>query len=83
MNRQSKRDLLVLFNQTIMSSHAIEQEVELLNTLLGNVERLENLITAHELININKYRVINKSLTLRTYFRERKDKPFVFLSCKN
>ena len=36
-----------------------------------------------ELININKYRVINKSLTLRTYFRERKDKPFVFLSCKN
>ena len=83
MNRQSNRDLLVLFNQTIMSSQAIEQEVELLNTLLGNVERLENLVASHELININKYRVINKSLTLRTYFRERKDKLFVFLSCKN
>ena len=52
MNRQSNRDLLVLFNQTIMSSQAIEQEVELLNTLLGNVERLENLVAAHELINI-------------------------------
>ena len=83
MNRQSNRDLLVLFNQTVMSPQAIEQEVVLLHTLLCTVERLDNLITAHELIDVNKYRITNKQLTLRSFFRERKEKPFVFLSCKN
>ena len=62
MNRQSNRDLLVLFNQTIMSSQAIEQEVELLNTLLGNVERLENLVAAHELIIVQQINKIVRHL---------------------
>jgi hypothetical protein len=83
MNRQSNRDLLVLFNQTVMSPQAIEQEVELLHTLLCNVERLDNLITAHELIDVNKYRIISNTLKLRTFFRQRQEKPFVFLNCKN
>jgi hypothetical protein len=83
MNRQSNRDLLVLFNQPVMSPQAIEQEVELLHTLLCAIERLDNLITAHELIDVNKYCITNKHLTLRTFFRQQKEKPFVFLNCKN
>ena len=79
----ANRDLLVLFNQELMTPQSIEHEVELLHQLLYNIERVENLITAHEVIDLNKYKVSNKSLLLRKYFRQRELKPFVFLNCKN
>lgn len=82
MNK-SKRDLLVLLNQTIMSPKSIEFEVEQLHGILNNAEQLDNLITAHEVININKYKVTNNYLVVRNFFRSRKETPFVFLNCKN
>jgi hypothetical protein len=82
MNRMN-RDLLVLFNQELLSPQAIEHEVELLHELLHIVERLENLVTAHEILDLNKYKVINKSFILRTIIAKQELKPFVFLNCKN
>jgi hypothetical protein len=82
MNK-SNRDLLVLFNQEIMTPQAIEHEVELLHQLLYSIERLENIVIAHEIIDLNKYRVIKKQAHLRKLFRLRELKPFVFLNCKN
>ena len=77
------RDLLLLFNQEIMSPQAIEQEVEFLHGLLYDVERIDSLVVAHELIDLNRYKVINKSMQLRTFFRKRELQPFEFLNCKN
>ena len=82
MNK-SNRDLLVLFNQELMTPQSIEREVELLHQLLYNTEKVENLITAHEVIDLNKYKVSNNPLLLRKLFRQRKLKPFVFFNCKN
>lgn len=82
MNRIN-RDLLVLFNQELMSPKAMENEVELLHELLFTVERLENLVTAHEIIDLNKYKIINKETTLSKIIRVQELKPFVFLNCKN
>lgn len=82
MNK-SNRDLLVLFNQELMTPQSIEHEVELLHELLYRIERIENLIIAHEAIDLNKYKVSNKPLLLRKLFRQRDLKPFVFLNCKN
>ena len=82
MNRIN-RDLLVLFNQELMSPKAMENEVELLHELLFAVERLENLVTAHEIIDLNKYKIINKETTLSKIIRLQELKPFVFLNCKN
>jgi hypothetical protein len=79
----SNRDLLVLFNQELMTPQSIEHEVEMLHQLLYEIERVENLITAHEIIDLNKYRISNKTLRLRKLFLQRKLKPFVFLNCKN
>lgn len=79
----NNRDLLVLFNQELMTPQSIEHEVELLHQLLYDIERVENLITAHEVLDLNKYKVSNKPLLLRKYFRQRTLKPFVFLNCKN
>ncbi len=77
------RDLLVMFNQELMSPQAIEQQVELLHELLFSVERMENLAAAHEVIDLNKYKVINKVLIVRNTIRTQVLKPFVFLNCKN
>lgn len=79
----SNRDLLVLFNQELMTPQSIEHEVELLHQLLYSIERIENLIIAHEILDLNKYRVINKPIQLRKLFRQRELKPFVFLNCKS
>ena len=77
------RDLLVLFNQELMTPKAIEHQVELLHELLYTVESIDNLIIAHEVMDLNKYKVINDRFRLRTFFRQRTLKPFIFLNCKN
>lgn len=77
------RDLLVMFNQELMSPQAIEQQVELLHELLFNVERMDNLAIAHEVIDLNKYKVINKYPVIKDTIRMQELKSFVFLNCKN
>ena len=82
MNK-SNRDLLVMFKEDLMSPQSIEHEVELLHELLYGVERLENLVIAHEVININKYKIQNDFKTIREAIRNKELKPFVFLNNKN
>jgi hypothetical protein len=77
------RDLLVLFNQELMTPQSIEHEVELLHQLLYAIERIDNLIIAHEIIDLNKYKVVSKPIQLRKLIRQQQLKPFVFLNCKN
>ena len=77
------RDLMVLFNQDLMTPQAIEHEVEWLHELLYNVERIDNLIIAYEVIDINKYKISNKPQLLRKAFKSKQHKPFVFLNNKN
>ena len=82
MNK-SNRDLLVLFKQELMSPQAMEHEVVMLHELLYNVERTNNLITSHEIIDLKKYRVINKPSYLRKMLRQKQLQAFVFLNNKN
>lgn len=79
----SNRDLLVLFNQELMTPQAIEHEVEMLHEILYSVEGLDNIVAAHEVIDVNKYKIFNTPLKLRTIFRQRELSPFIFLNCKN
>ena len=79
----SNRDLLVLFNQELMTPQAIENEVELLHEILYTVENLENIVTAHEVIDVNKYKIFTTPQQLSSIIRQRELKPFVFLNCKN
>ncbi len=80
---RSNRDLLLLFKDELMTPQAIEQQVERLHELLYGVEKVENIITAHEIINVNKHRIFNDSFRLKNVFRRKELKPFVFLSNKN
>ena len=82
MNK-SNRDLLVLFKEELMSPQAIEHEVEMLHELLYDVEKIENLVTAHEVINLNRYKIQHQYHIIRNTIRRRELKPFIFLNNKN
>lgn len=82
MNK-SNRDLLVLFKQDLMTPQAIEHEVGWLHELLFNVERLDNFVTAHELIDLSKYKITNNSVDIKKMVRRKKEQPFLFLNNKN
>ena len=82
MNK-SNRDLLVLFKEKPMSPQAMEHEVEMLHELLYSVERIDNLIIAHEVINLNNYKIQNKARIVRDTLRHKNLKPFIFLNNKN
>ena len=77
------RDLLVMFNQELMSPQAIEHQVEKLHELLFDVEKMDNLVIAHEVIDLNKYKVHNKKVLVKNIIRLQELKPFIFLNCKN
>ncbi len=77
------RDLLVLFKEELMNPQAIEHEVEMLHELLYSVEKIDNLIVAHEVINLNKYKISSDPKIIRETFGLRELKPFIFLSNKN
>ena len=82
MNK-SNRDLLVLFKQNLMTPQAIEHEVGWLHQLLFNVERFDNFITAHELIDLNRYKITNDAIEIKKMVRKKKEQPFLFLNNKN
>ena len=79
----SNRDLLVLFKQELMTPQAIEQEVAWLHDLLFCVERLDNFVKAHELIDLNKYKITNKAIEIKKAIRRKKDTAFIFLNNLN
>ncbi|MEO8961748.1 MAG: hypothetical protein ABI325_07700 [Ginsengibacter sp.] len=76
------RDLLVLFKER-SSPQSIEHEVELLHELLFYVEKVENLVTVYEVINVNKYKIYSDKKVIRETLGNKILKPFVFLNNKN
>lgn len=77
------RDLLILLNQDVLSAKAIEHEVEFLHEILYKIESIENLCIAHEIIDLNRYRIISNISRLKDFFRSKENKAFTFLNNKN
>lgn len=82
MNK-SNRDLLVLLKQENIKPQSIEKEIDWLHQLLFRVERLDHFVAAHEMIDLNKYKIHNNVFEIKKLIRGRKDKPFVFLNNLN
>ena len=82
MNK-SNRDLLVLLKQEIVNPQSIEKEIDWLHQLLFRVERLDHFVSAHELIDLNKYKIHKNVFEIKKLIRGRKDKAFVFLNNLN
>ncbi|MEO7960497.1 MAG: hypothetical protein ABIR19_03060 [Ginsengibacter sp.] len=77
------RDLLVLFKEELMNPQAIEHEVEMLHELLYCVEKISNLVVAHEVINLNKYKIYSDEKHVRETLKQNELKPFIFLNNMN
>ena len=73
-----------MFKQRAMSQQDIDREVVLLNELLFNTERLDNFVRAHEILDLNKYKIIKNGVDIKKILRQKKlTKPFIFLNNKN
>ena len=77
------RDLLVLTKRITMKPGELRHQVELLLELLRNVENMDSFCIANEIIDLNKYRIIQKHHKVMQVLRQNHLKPFVFISNKN
>jgi hypothetical protein len=81
--KNSNRDLLVLVKDAFTDQEAMQHELQQLNTLLGDIENLENFCIAHEVFDIHKYRILTKRSQLKKIIEKEPLKPFVFICNKN
>ena len=83
MKHQQRRDLLVLLNNEHRSQQAIDHEVEWLHDVLFHVEELDNFCRAHELLDLNRYKVISNIGKVKKAVLRKDFKAFEFVSNKN
>jgi hypothetical protein len=83
MQHHQQRDLLVLLNNELKSQQAIDQEVEWLHDVLFHVESIDNFCIAHEVIDINRHKIITNGGKIKKVVSNKIQKPFEFLSNKN
>lgn len=58
-------------------------ELEKLNDLLYRYETLENFCVAHEVFDLNNYKILSGSRYIQRIVRQQELKPFQFLCNKN
>jgi hypothetical protein len=73
------RDLLVLLKDETMSEQAIEQEVEKLNSMLVNIESSDGFYSSHEMLDLNKFKLIHDRKIISQMCKDKQMKPFTFL----
>jgi hypothetical protein len=83
LNKHQHRDLLVLINNEYRSQSAIKHEVEWLHDVLFHVESLDNFCIAHELINVNRHKLISSPQKIKKEILRKKETAFVFINNKN
>lgn len=77
------RDLLVLVKNDHLNEKAIEVELERLNQLLFNYETIQTLCKAHEVFDLNVYKIHSQFKLLKKVISKKHLKPFEFLFNKN
>jgi len=79
----NNRDLLIVNRDVLYNDSSLQQEIDKLNHILFGVEKLHHFSIAHEIIDVNKYKIIQKQHLIQQKIREKSLKPFEFLCCKN
>ncbi len=83
MKQNQRRDLLVLLNNEHRSQQAIDHEVEWLHDVLFHIEELDNFCKAHEVLDLNRHKVISNISKVRKVVVRKTMKAFEFVSNKN
>lgn len=77
------RDLLVLIKDEFLGPESMETELEKINKLLISFETQDNLCVAHEVFDMNRYKILKDKVALERVFGQSQLKPFVFIINKN
>jgi len=80
---RTNRDLLLLSKKASPDPKELEQEVEKLHAMLFHVESLANFCVANEIIDLNRYKIMQKPNKIEKVIRQRTLKPFLFINNKN
>ena len=77
------RDLLVLMKDEFATEQFLATELEKLNDLLFQYETLETFCLAHEVFDLNRYKILKGTRYIQRIVRQQELKPFQFLCNKN
>ncbi|MFN5226234.1 MAG: hypothetical protein ACK5B4_00705 [Bacteroidota bacterium] len=79
----SRRELVLLSRPSFAKQEDYENEVRELHRILQKAERWEYFCAVHEIIDINRYKIIRKPYQIQQILQEKPIRPFVFLINKN
>ena len=78
------RDLVVISKNIALADEAtVQYELTCLHKILNDAESTLNFCKANEVIDVNRGKIITKSLLVLEAIQLRGNKPFVFINCKN
>lgn len=78
------RDLVVISKNIALADEAtVQYELTCLHKILHDAESTLNFCNANEIIDVNRGKIITKSLLVLEAIKLRGNKPFVFINCKN
>ncbi|MDX1935554.1 MAG: hypothetical protein SFU21_00475 [Flavihumibacter sp.] len=81
--KNANRDLLVLLKDDNTDQQIIGAQLAQLNKLLIRFETENNFCIAHELIDVNRYKIVQEKNRLLKLLQQQELKPFQFLINKN
>lgn len=81
--KMPNRDLLVLMKDEGLDKEAMEHELAQLNQLLVYFETMDNFCTAHEVFDLNRYKIIRQADRIQKIINEPELRSFVFICNKN
>ena len=81
--KKLKRDLILLRKEDRPNELSIAHEVACINQLLQSVETDSSLCNAHELIDLNRFKILHDTITISKALKLKELKPFQFLFIRN
>jgi hypothetical protein len=81
--KASNRDLLVLLKTDVLGPVRLRSEIAFLEDLLKEVETLQNVALAYELVDVHRRRLEKRSHIVKEALKGKISKPFLFLNNRN
>ena len=75
--KDMNRDLWLLCKHDYMTQSELDRQVSLLNTLLYHAENWNNFCSSHEILDINRRKIIRKPHLMQSILHERDRKSVV------
>jgi len=77
------RNLLLLNKKEELHPEEFKREISFLSRVLDSSEAVRNFYNATEVIDINRYKIINKQFLIEKLATEKYIRPFIFFYIKN